>query len=148
MTEVRIRPATEADMPAVHALVYELAVYEKAPEAVVTTAEEYRRDYQAGRFECLVAEMSGQVLGMALYFMAYSTWKGKMLYLDDLVVTEAHRRGGIGRQLFEAVLEEGRRRGCRLVKWQVLDWNTPALAFYRRYDAIIETDWWNGKIFL
>ncbi len=148
MTEVRIRPATEADMPAVHALVYELAVYEKAPEEVITTPEEYRRDFQAGRFECFVAETSGRVVGMALYFMAYSTWKGKMLYLDDLVVTEAHRCSGIGRRLFEAVLEEGRRRGCRLVKWQVLDWNTPALAFYRRYDAIIETDWWNGKIFL
>ncbi len=135
-------------MPAVYALVYELAVYEKAPEAVVTTPEEYVRDFREGRFSCLVAESSESIVGMALFFTAYSTWKGKMLYLDDLVVTESYRRSGIGARLFEAVLEEGRRHGCRLVKWQVLDWNKPALAFYRKYDAIIETDWWNGKIFL
>lgn len=135
-------------MPAVHALVYELAVYERAPEAVVTTPEEYARDFREGRFDCLVAESSEGIAGMALFFMAYSTWKGKMLYLDDLVVSEPYRRSGIGGRLFEAVLEVGRRRGCRLVKWQVLDWNEPALAFYRKYDAIIETDWWNGKIFL
>ncbi len=148
MEEVQIRPATEADMPAIHALVCELAIYERSPEAVVTNPTEYVRDFRAGRFECFVAEMSGRVVGMALYFIAYSTWKGSILYLEDLVVTEAHRRSGIGRRLFEAVLEEGRRRGCRLLKWQVLDWNEPAIAFYRRYGAIIETDWWNGKIFL
>ncbi len=146
--DIRIRSATEADMSAVHALVYELAVYEKAPEAVVTTPTEYARDFREGRFECLVAETSNAIVGIALYFMGYSTWKGKMLYLDDLVVAEVYRRRGIGQRLFEAVLEEGRRRGCRLVKWQVLDWNEPALSFYRRYGAIIETDWWNGKIFL
>lgn len=148
MSEIQIRPATEADMPAVHALVYELAVYEKSPEAVVTTPEEYARDFRDGRFECFVAEGPRGIVGMALFFLAYSTWKGPMLYLDDLVVTQDHRRSGVGRRLFEAVLEEGRRRGCRLVKWQVLDWNEPALAFYRKYNAIIETDWWNGKIFL
>jgi GNAT superfamily N-acetyltransferase len=85
---------------------------------------------------------------MALYYMAYSTWRGKMLYLDDLVVSEAYRRHGIGQLLFDAVLEEGLRRGCRLVKWQVLDWNEPALRFYRKNNAEIETEWWNGKIVL
>jgi GNAT superfamily N-acetyltransferase len=80
--------------------------------------------------------------------MAYSTWKGKMLYLEDLVVQEAYRGKGIGRRLFEAVLEEGRRRRCRLVKWQVLDWNEPAIAFYRTFGAVLETEWWNGKIIL
>lgn len=135
-------------MSALHALVYELAVYEKAPEEVVTTPEEYTRDFREGRFECFVAEGSQGIAGMALFFMAYSTWKGKMLYLDDLVVSEPYRRRGIGKRLFEAVLEEGRRRGCRLVKWQVLDWNEPALAFYRKYNAVIETDWWNGKLLL
>ncbi|HRI59668.1 MAG TPA: GNAT family N-acetyltransferase [Saprospiraceae bacterium] len=145
---IRIRPATEADLPAVHALMYELAVYEKEPEAVFTTPAEYLEDFRNGLFESHVAEMDGRVVGMTLFYMAYSSWKGKMLYLDDFVITETHRRYGIGQLLFDAFVEEGRRRGCRLVKWQVLDWNEPALKFYRKNDAIIETDWWNGKIFL
>ena len=139
------RPATETDLPAVHALMYELAVYENAPEAVSATLEEYRADFRAGIFESHVAEIDGQVIGMTLFFMTYSSWKGKMLYLDDFVVTETHRRSGAGQLLFDAFLEEGRRRGCRLVKWQVLDWNAPALRFYEKNAAIIEKEWWNGK---
>lgn len=141
-----IRPATEADLPAIHALVYELAVYEKEPEAVETTPAEYLEDFRNGLFEATVAEVDGQVVGMTLYYMAYSTWRGKMLYLDDFVINEAYRRHGIGQMLFDAFVEEGRRRGCRLVKWQVLDWNEPALHFYRKNNAIIETNWWNGKV--
>lgn len=145
---MHIRPATEADLPAIHALVYELAVYEKSPESVTTTPDEYLEDFRNGRFQCHVAEMDGHVVGMALYYMAYSTWRGNMLYLDDLVVNEAYRRHGIGQLLFDAVLEAGQRQGCRLLKWQVLDWNEPALRFYRKNHAIIETEWWNGKILL
>jgi GNAT superfamily N-acetyltransferase len=142
---IKIRPATEADIPAIHALVYELAVYEKEPEAVLTSPEEYLADFRDGRFECQVAELDGRVVGMILYFMAYSSWKGKMLYLDDFVVTEACRGLGIGQKLYDTFLEEGRRRGCRLVKWQVLDWNEPAIRFYERNEAIIEKNWWNVK---
>ena len=145
---ILIRPATESDMPAIHALVYELAVYEKAPEAVTTTPEEYLEDFRNGRFESLVAEMDGKVAGMVLFYAAYSTWKGKMLYLDDFVVWESYRRYGVGQLLYDAFLEEGRKRGFRLVKWQVLDWNTPALRFYEKNDAIVEKDWWNCKVFL
>ena len=141
-----IRPATEADLPAIHALVYELAIYEKEPEAVETTPAEYLEDFRNGLFEATVAEVDGQIAGMTLYYMAYSTWRGKMLYLDDFVVNEPYRRHGIGQMLFDAFVEEGRQRGCRLVKWQVLDWNEPALRFYRKNNAIIETNWWNGKI--
>ncbi len=143
---ITIRPATEADLPAIHALVYELAVYEKEPEAVETTPAEYAEDFRQGLFEAQVAEIDGKIVGMTLYFMAYSSWRGKMLYLDDFVVNEAYRRNGVGQLLFDAFVEEGRRRGCRLVKWQVLDWNEPALNFYRKNRAIIETGWWNGKI--
>ena len=146
LMSVLIRPATEADLPAIHDLVYELAVYEKEPEAVETTAGEYLEDFRNGLFECTVAEMDGQVVGMTLFYMAYSTWRGKMLYLDDFVVKESHRRHGIGQLLFDAFVEEGRRRGCRLIKWQVLDWNQPALDFYKKNKATIETNWWNGKI--
>ena len=146
MQNITIRPMTEADLPAVHALVYELAVYEKEPEAVVTSPAEYQKDFRNGLFKGNVAEMDGQIVGMALYYMAYSTWKGKMLYLDDFVVNEKYRRFGIGRLLFEAFLAEARLQGCRLVKWQVLDWNTPALNFYEKYQAVIEKNWWNGKV--
>lgn len=143
---ITIRPAAEADLPAIHALVYELAVYEKEPEAVETTPAEYAEDFRKGLFEAQVAEIDGKIVGMTLYFMTYSSWRGKMLYLDDFVVNEAYRRYGVGQLLFDAFVAEGRRRGCRLVKWQVLDWNEPALNFYRKNRAIIETGWWNGKI--
>ena len=143
-----LRSATPADIPAIHALVYELAVYEKEPEAVFTTPEEYLRDFLAGRFESMVAEMDGKIVGMTLFYEAYSSWKGRMLYLDDFMVHEAYRRFGVGQKLFDAFVEEGRRRDCRLVKWQVLDWNEPAIRFYEKNDSIIEKNWWNVKIFL
>lgn len=146
--EIVIRPGAEADIPEVHRLVYELAVYEKEPEAVFTTPEEYLQDFRAGLFKTLVATVDGKVAGMMLYFMMYSSWKGKMLYLDDFVVNENYRRLGLGQKLFDAFVEEGRKQGCRLVKWQVLDWNEPALNFYRKNNAIVETNWWNAKIFL
>jgi GNAT superfamily N-acetyltransferase len=145
---MHIRKATSADIPAIHALVYELAVYEKEPEAVFTTPEEYLRDFEEGRFESMVAEIDGKTVGMMLFYEAYSSWKGRMLYLDDFVVNEAYRRFGVGQMLFDAFIDEGRKRGCRLVKWQVLDWNEPALKFYEKNNAIVEKNWWNVKIFL
>lgn len=145
---VKIRPATEADIPDIHALMFELAVYEKDPEAVFTSPEEYLEDFQKGLFESMVAEIDGKIVGMTLYFMAYSSWKGKMLYLDDFVVNAAYRRFGIGQLLYDAFMAEAKLRGCRLVKWQVLDWNEPAIQFYQKNDAIIETGWWNVKRFL
>lgn len=148
MSDLIIRTATAEDLPAIHGLMFELAVYEKEPEAVAATLEEYQEDFENGLFESHVAELDGRIIGMTLFYMSYSSWKGKMLYLDDFVVTEDSRRYGAGQILFDAFLAEGQRRGCRLVKWQVLDWNEPALNFYRKNDAIIETGWWNGKIFL
>jgi len=145
---VKIRPATEADIPDIHALMFELAVYEKDPEAVFTSPEEYLEDFQKGLFESMVAEIDGKIVGMTLYFMAYSSWKGKMLYLDDFVVNAAYRRFGIGQLLYDAFMAEAKLRGCRLVKWQVLDWNEPAIQFYQKNHAIIETGWWNVKRFL
>lgn len=145
---IHIRKAEKRDIPAIHALVRELAVYEKAEEQFVASIEEYERDFEAGVYRALVAESDGKVVGMALSYMAYSTWKGKMLFLEDFVINEAYRRYGIGQLLFDAFLEEARREGCRLVKWQVLDWNKPAIKFYEKNKAMIEKDWWNGKIFL
>jgi len=148
MSTFHIRKAIASDIPAIHDLVRELAIYEHSESAFTATLEDYTRDFEAGLFEVLLAEQDGLVIGMAFYYMTYSTWKGRMLWLEDFVVKEAFRRTGAGRLLFEAFLAEARQRSCRLAKWQVLDWNEPALNFYRRHNAIIETNWWNGKLFL
>ena len=145
---IRTRPGQATDLPAVHRLVGELAAYEKAADEFVATLEDYQHDYAADIFDFIVAEQDGEIVGMALYFMTYSTWKGRMLWLEDFVVAQEHRRKGIGQLLFDAFLAQAKALECRLVKWQVLDWNEPALNFYRRNQARIETDWWNGKIFL
>lgn len=146
--EIRIRKGLTEDIAAIYELVYELAVYEKEPEAVTASLEDYKKDYTSGCFETLVAESEGDIVGMALYYPTYSTWKGKMLYLEDFVVKERYRRGNIGQLLFDAFLEEARKKEARLVKWQVLDWNEPAIRFYKKNNALLEKDWWNGKIFL
>lgn len=141
-----IRTATASDLPAIYDLVTELAIYEKEPDAVIATLEDYQRDFAEGVFESQVAEQDGVVIGMTLYYLTYSTWRGKMLYLEDFVVSHAHRRSGAGELLFNRVLEVAKEKNCRLLKWQVLDWNKPALDFYAKHNATIEKDWWNGKI--
>ncbi len=146
--ELTIRKAGPGDIPAIHNLVRELAIYEKAEHEFTASQEAYQRDMADGVFQALIAEREGEVAGMALYYMAYSTWKGKMLFLEDFVVKSGIRRSNIGQALFDALLKEAASLGCKLVKWQVLDWNEPAIAFYKKNNAIIEKDWWNGKIFL
>lgn len=141
-----IRKGTRGDLSAVHELVRELAIYEKAEHEFTATLSDYQADYEAGIFQTIVAEQDGEVVGMALYYMTYSTWKGRMLYLEDFVVREHFRRQGIGQLLFDAFLAEAKVRGCRLAKWQVLDWNRPAVQFYEKQAATIEKGWWNGKI--
>ncbi|MFK7933336.1 MAG: N-acetyltransferase family protein [Saprospiraceae bacterium] len=148
MSSYIIRSATVADMPAVHNLVRELAIYEGEEAALTATIADYESDFREDVFEVQVAEQEGEIVGIVLYYLTYSTWKGKMLYLEDFVVKEAHRRAGIGQQLFDTFIEVARKKNCRIVKWQVLDWNEPALNFYKRNNAIIEKEWWNGKIFL
>ena len=145
---ITIRLAGKEDLPAIHQLVRELAIYEKEEASFVATIEEYNRDFEAGWFEALVAEDGAQTVGMAVYYQTFSTWKGKMLYLEDFVVNENYRRDGVGQLLFDAVLAQAKAKGCKLLKWQVLDWNKPALKFYRKNNAIIETEWWNGKIMI
>jgi GNAT superfamily N-acetyltransferase len=145
---INIRQAVKSDIATIFSLVEELALYEKAPEAVITNVEIYEKDFEAGIFEAIVAEKEGEIIGMALYYMAYSTWKGRMLYLEDFVVRDAFRRYGAGQMLFDAFLAVAKQKNASLVKWQVLDWNEPAIKFYEKNNAIIETEWWNGKIFL
>ena len=146
--DVTIRRAGVEDMSGVLELVKELALYENAPEQVTTTVEDYEKNFLSGVFDATVAEMNGEIVGMVLFYICWSTWKGRMLYLDDFVVKENLRQLGIGQMLFDQLFIDAKKRGCKLVKWQVLDWNEPALKFYEKNKSIIEKEWWNGKKFL
>lgn len=146
--EVIIRKATERDISAIHALVRELAEYERGLHLVTTTPETYKKDFKDKVFDAFVADNNGDVVGMALYYLVFSTWRGRMLYLEDFVVRESERGAGIGALLFEAFLEEARRQDVTLVKWQVLDWNEPAINFYKKYNAVFDQDWFDCKIYL
>ncbi|WP_051719117.1 GNAT family N-acetyltransferase [Hymenobacter sp. IS2118] len=144
-----LRRGVEADLPQVLALIQELAAYERAPDAVTNTLADMQRDGfgAAPIFSFFVLESQATgIVGLALFYTAYSTWKGRMLYLEDLVVTEAARRGGFGRLLFDAVVAEARATGAKRMKWQVLDWNEPAIAFYKKLGANIEDEWLNGNL--
>lgn len=144
--KIDIRPAKLEDIPSIHNLVRELAIYEHAEEELIATVEDYKKDFEAHYFEALVAEQESEIVGIALYYKTYSTWKGRMLYLEDFVVKESHRKKGIGQGLFDAFLARSKELDCKMVKWQVLDWNEPAIAFYKKNKANIEKGWWNGKI--
>jgi GNAT superfamily N-acetyltransferase len=149
MSEARIRPGRREDLPAVHALVQELALFERAPQEVKTSAAEFERDAYAEHpaFDFLVAEdAAGSIVGMALFCFPYSTWQGRILYLDDLVVTESWRGRGIGRRLLEATLERARAEGVRQCRWQVLEWNQPAIDLYQKIGAELDPEWINCKL--
>ena len=147
--DISLRRGVEADLPQVLALVKELAVYERAPDAVTNTLAAMQRDGFGPEpiFSFFVLENdAAQIIGIALFYTAYSTWKGRMLYLEDLVVTEAARRGGLGKLLFDAVVAEARATGAVRLKWQVLDWNEPAITFYKKLGANVENEWLNGNL--
>ena len=117
--QVNIRLATHEDLAAIHNLVGELAAYENESEAFVASLEDYQRDFTQGVFQAFVAEHEQQVIGMALFYTAYSTWKGKMLWLEDFVVKESFRTYGVGQRLFDQLIEHAQATECRLMKWQV-----------------------------
>jgi GNAT superfamily N-acetyltransferase len=143
-----IRKATPADMDGIHALVCELADYERGLHRVITTPESYRADFARGAFDAFVAELDGEIVGIALYCGMFSTWRGRVLYLEDFIVREALRGSGIGRRLFDAFIEEARSQDVSLVKWQVLDWNEPGLNFYRKVPGtVFDDEWIDVKIF-
>lgn len=143
-----LRPGVEADLPRVLALIQELADYERAPHEVTNTLDMMRQDGFGPNpiYHFFVLESGADLVGLALYYTAYSTWKGRMLYLEDLVITEAARRGGHGRRLFEAVVQEARRTDAQRLKWQVLNWNEPAIAFYQKLGANLDGEWLNGNL--
>ena len=145
--KILIRPAERNDFDAIHALVVELAIYEKEPDAVTATISDFQKAFDDNLIQALVAEVGDEIIGMGLFYLTFSTWKGKMMYLEDLVVGESARNEGVGQLLFDAVIAKSKAQNCRLLKWQVLDWNEPAIKFYEKNNAIIDKEWWNGKMF-
>ncbi len=148
MTDFHIREGIKTDVPAVLELVRELALYERAPLEVTNTEESMIEDGFGPNpaFGLLVAESNEVIVGIAIHFIRYSTWKGKMLYLEDIVVRESFRGNGIGNQLFERCCALVLENNYASMAWQVLAWNEPALNFYRKYNAILDNEWVNGKL--
>ncbi len=141
--EFSIRIATKDDMPAVLALIQELADFEKEPNAVEVTREQLVNDGfgDTKKFHCFVAEVKNEVVGMALIYPRYSTWKGPVVHLEDLIVTDRCRGMGIGDALLNEVVKYGKQQGVKRIQWEVLDWNEGAIRFYERKGANVMRDW-------
>ncbi len=144
---ISLRKGTKADLPFILELIKELALFEKAPEQVINTVEKMTKDGfgTSPVYWFFVAEHQGKIIGTAIYYLRYSTWKGVRLYLEDLIVTEEARGKGAGKMLFEACINEGKSRGYKGINWQVLDWNTPAIDFYKSYQSDLDSEWINGS---
>lgn len=142
---VQIRIGVKSDLPRVLELIKELAEYEKAPQEVTNTLALMEVDGFGAHpiYGFYVAEEEGTILGISLYYYRYSTWKGKRLYLEDIVVTQSHRGRGIGKMLFDQTMKKALEENCTGMMWQVLDWNTPAIEFYKRYGARLDSEWVN-----
>jgi len=138
-----IRKGNPEDMEAVLGLIKELAVFEKEPEAVLITVDDLIRDGfgSVPLFHVLVAEVEKQIVGIALYYYRYSTWKGKTIHLEDLVVKDKMRGTGLGYALYSEIIKLGKKDKVRRIEWNVLDWNTPAIEFYEKSGAKILHDW-------
>ena len=143
MIKAHIRKAQKSDAASILFLIQELAIFEKEPRAVIVSQAQIEKDGFGDHplFECFVAEVTDQVVGMALYYPRYSTWKGPTFHLEDLIVTEPMRGKGIGTQLYNAFLEHSHNKGVKRVEWAVLDWNLPAIEFYQKSGATISDDW-------
>lgn len=150
LSQLIIRPANAQDMPFVLDLIKELALYENAPEQVKNTVEQLTEDGfgTIPAFACFVAEEQNKIVGFALYYISYSTWRGKCIYLEDLCVTESHRKKGVGTKLFDEVLKIAKEQNMKRLSWQVLEWNIPAIEFYKKYKANLDPEWINGKLVL
>lgn len=146
----KIRQGTKADLPRVLELVQELALYEKAPDEVTNTVQMMEEDGFGKNpiFGFFVAtnEETQQIIGISIYYYRYSTWKGKRLYLEDIVVTESERGRGAGKLLFDQTLQKCLDENCTGMMWQVLDWNIPAINFYQKYGADLQSEWINCNL--
>lgn len=146
--DIVIRPGRKEDLPRTLELIKELAAYERAPNEVITTIPQMERDGFGpdAIFGLYVAERGGVIVGISLFYWRYSTWKGKRLYLEDIVVTEKERGRGVGKALFDVTMKHAVDSGCSGMMWQVLEWNEPALNFYRKYNAKLDDEWTNCSL--
>jgi GNAT superfamily N-acetyltransferase len=142
MINYKIRPATDQDFTDILSLIKELALFEKAAEKVTNTVAQMKAEQDF--FKALVAETdSGEIIGFALYYFVYYTWVGKSLYLDDLYVKEAYRGHKISSALLDQVIQFGKDNNCKRIRWQVLNWNKPAIEFYKKLGANLDDEWLN-----
>ncbi|GGD20518.1 GNAT family N-acetyltransferase [Hyunsoonleella pacifica] len=141
--ELIIRDSKKEDMPQVLNLIKALAVFEKEPEAVEVTVKDLEYDGfgKQPQFHCFVAEVDNKIEGIALVYNRYSTWKGRAIHLEDLIVSEAMRGHGIGSKLLDEVVKYGHKLGVKRINWEVVDWNTPAIEFYEKNGANVMRDW-------
>jgi GNAT superfamily N-acetyltransferase len=146
--EITIRKATKNDLPEVLNLIKELALFEKQPQEVTITLKQLEEDGFRNHplYWIILAENNNEIVGMSFYYIRYSTWKGRCLYLEDLVVKEAYKQKGIGSLLFKSTLDAAKEMNAKLMTWQVLDWNEPAIEFYKKFNAELDEEWLNGKI--
>ena len=146
--EIKIRKAVREDCARMMELIQELATYEKAPDEVTVSLSHFEESGfgQNPVWWAFVAEVSGVVVGMALYYVRYSTWKGQRMYLEDILVTEEMRGKKIGGMLFDALIQEAKEKKFMGMNWQVLDWNEPAINFYKKYNASFDPEWLNCSI--
>ncbi|OCX51497.1 GNAT family N-acetyltransferase [Mucilaginibacter sp. PPCGB 2223] len=146
--QINLREARREDCPRLLELVHELAVFEKAPHEVEVSLEEFEDAGFGAKpvWKAFVVEAEGYIAGFALYYIRYSTWKGRRVYLEDLIVTENMRGKGLGKLLFDRIVQETKELGFSGMVWQVLDWNQPAIDFYKKYEAGIEAGWLNASL--
>ncbi len=147
---MNIRRAVKEDCPRLMDLVRELAVYEKAPNEVTVSLEHFEESGFGKNpvWWAFVAETDDGIQGFALYYIRYSTWKGQAMYLEDILVTEAARGKGIGKLLFDRLIVEAKEKGFDRMIWQVLEWNEPAINFYKKYNASFDGEWLNGSLYV
>ncbi|HZI00591.1 MAG TPA: GNAT family N-acetyltransferase [Flavisolibacter sp.] len=145
---IQIRRAKKEDCARILDLVKELACYEKAPNEVTVTLEHFEQSGFGYKpvWWAFVAEVDGVIQGFALYYIRFSTWKGQRMYLEDFYVTEDMRRTGLGKLLFERLIKEAQRKKFNGIQWQVLEWNEPAINFYKKYNAVFDPEWYNCAI--
>jgi GNAT superfamily N-acetyltransferase len=145
---IKIRRAVREDCLRILELVKELAKYERAPKEVTVTQEHFEQSGFGYKpvWWAFVAEVDGVVQGFALYYIRFSTWKGQRMYLEDFYVTDDMRGKGLGKLLFERLIREAERKKFNGIQWQVLEWNEPAINFYKKYNAVFDPEWYNCAI--
>ncbi len=146
--DIIIRRAEKRDCVRLLELIQELAEYEKAPNEVTVTLSHFEESGFGANpvWWGFVAEVAGVVVGMALYYVRYSTWKGQRMYLEDILVTQEMRGKKIGSLLFDTLIKEAKEKKFTGMNWQVLEWNEPAINFYKKYNASFDPEWHNGSI--